>query len=131
MIYVRMRRRFGDSHNNTSGDASERSAVPVLRHVPKPLIPVGFIGATGLSPLVTAWEVTACRFSFSNSINRCCSAISASIFAQLIGRGTRLSVADHPSAEADADRSKITRAYCRVAHPGGTCDHLFKEIAST
>ena len=38
-------------------------------------------GRRGFSPLVTAWEMTAWRFSFSRSISRRCSATSASILA--------------------------------------------------
>ena len=35
----------------------------------------------GFRPLVTAWEMTDCRFSFTSAISRSCSAIRASILA--------------------------------------------------
>ena len=44
-------------------------------------MPEGFMGASGFRPLVTAWEMTAWRFSFSSSISRRCSSTSASILA--------------------------------------------------
>ena len=43
-------------------------------------MPEGFIGAVGSRPLVTAWEMTAWRFSFRSAISRRCSSTSASIF---------------------------------------------------
>ena len=48
---------------------------------PSHSMPEGFMAARGFKPLVTAWEMTAWRFSFSSSISRCCSATNASIFA--------------------------------------------------
>ena len=55
--------------------------LPMLRHVAEPFDAGGFEGAWGFRPLVTAWEMTAWRFSFSSSISRRCSATSPSIFA--------------------------------------------------
>ena len=39
---------------------------------PSHSMPDGFMGASGFRPLVTAWEMTAWRFSFSSSISRRC-----------------------------------------------------------
>ena len=55
--------------------------LPMLRHIAKPFDAGRLHGACGFSPLVTAWEMTAWRFSFSSSISRRCSATSPSIFA--------------------------------------------------
>ena len=59
----------------TEGDAVLQ-ALPTSHSTPE-----SFIGALGLRPLVTAWLMTAWRFSLSNSISRCCFSIKASIFA--------------------------------------------------
>ncbi|PLC06655.1 hypothetical protein CY658_06475 [Variovorax sp. RO1] len=48
---------------------------------PSQSTPEFFIGTVGLSPLVTAWEMMAWRFSFSSTMSFCCSVTSASILA--------------------------------------------------
>ena len=39
-------------------------------HLANPLTPESFIGTVESSPLVTACVISACRFSFSNSMKR-------------------------------------------------------------
>ena len=60
------------------------------------------MGAWGFRPLVTAWEMTAWRFSFSSSISRRCSATSPSIFAVSRSRKSAIAVCSSAAATAIA-----------------------------
>ncbi len=52
--------------------------------------PESFIGTFGSSPLVTAWLITAWRFSFSSSISCCCFSIKWSILVVSWSRKSKI-----------------------------------------
>ena len=67
------------------------------------------MGAWGFRPLVTAWEMTAWRFSFSSSISRRCSATSASIFAVSRSRNAAMAICSASGGNGNVDVCEARR----------------------
>ncbi len=90
---------------------------------PSHSMPEGFMGACGFRPLVTAWEMTAWRFSFSSSISRRCSATSASIFAVSRSRNAAIAACSSSGGTGNAKVFEVVsrRRYCPVASSMPVC----------
>ena len=65
-------------------ESSKRFDLPMRRNIVSHSMPEGFRAALGFKPLVTAWDMTAWRFSFSRAISRSCSVTNVSIFRRLL-----------------------------------------------
>lgn len=72
---------LSNPHNSASSNPRSDTYIPMLWHLPSHSTPESFMFTLGLRPLVTAWVISAWRFSRSSSIKRVFFSINASMRA--------------------------------------------------
>lgn len=83
---------FRNADHNTFCHSRESAQTPMRRDLPSQAMPESFIGTVGSRPWVTAWLISAVRFSASLANNASFLAISAPIWRFLRPRSGRLLV---------------------------------------
>ena len=89
------------------------------------------MGTSGFRPLVTAWEMTAWRFSFSSSISRRCSATSASIFAVSRSRKSMIAFCSYLGGMPTAIPFRISQLIARTMFENSVSEGLSVGLKGT